>query len=89
MRETHDYSASQYVRDNGFPLTWIVRLFTKRATSRIHEEAEENHHRHHSGRAGKIIGRVAGPEAYTGKSAMRFTESPRDRSVEGRQKTTE
>lgn len=69
MRPTHEYSATQYTRDNGFPLTWIIRLFTKRATSRIDDEAEENHHRQRSQRKGKIIGKAAGAEAYTGRSA--------------------
>lgn len=64
MHQTRRYSAQQHSRDNAFPRSWIIRLFTQRVTSKIQEEAEENHHRHCSGRNGKIIGKVAGRDAW-------------------------
>lgn len=70
MRQTHEYTSSQYNADNGFPLTWLFkRHLKKKIRSGIQGEAEENHRKHEAARSGKIIGRVAGPEAYIGKSA--------------------
>jgi len=72
MQQTQGYSGSQYARDNGFPLTWICRCCCAGpAHSTIREEAEEYHERNKS-RPGTIIGRVAGREAYIGKSAMQY-----------------
>jgi hypothetical protein len=76
MRQTHHYSASQYVGDSGFPLTWICRCcFESGAKSAMREEAEENYQRSKS-QPGKIIGRPAGYQAYTSHSAMRYQRQP-------------
>lgn len=89
MKQTHNYTGSHYVSDNGFPLTWIFKIFTKRATSRIADEAEEHHERHRTVRSGKIIGRVAGPEAYTGKSAsIRTKEQAIEGNADKKQRTS-
>lgn len=77
MRQTREYSASQYVRDHGFPLAWIFRLFTTKSSLGAAEEAKEHHQQALAGRKGKIIGRAAGREAYTGESALRFQEKSR------------
>lgn len=69
MRETHQYSATNYVNENGFPLTWIIRLFTRRAASGIEEEAEECLQRNL--KVKKIIGRPGGSEAWTGNTSQR------------------
>ena len=78
MKQTYNYSASQYVSDNGFPLSWMCRccLGTNHATSGIREEAEEHHERSKS-RPGTIIGRPAGREAYHGRSAMLYQQQSR------------
>lgn len=74
MRQTHKYTSSHYTDDTGFPLVWIItRFFQKRAKVAIEQEAEEYHQRSRC-RGGKIIGRVAGPEAYVGQSAVRRQE---------------
>lgn len=43
------------------------------------EEADEYHVRNASARQGKIIGRVAGPQAFTGRSATRQKERSHDK----------
>jgi len=45
----------------------------------MEEEAEEYHERNKS-RPGTVIGRVAGREAYIGKSAMRYQEQSHARA---------
>ena len=47
----------------------------------MQEEAEEYHQRNKT-QAGKIIGRPAGREAYTGQSAMRYEQQASDRKVQ-------
>src|SRR5690242_17770487 len=86
MRQTRGYTASQYAHDSGFPLVWIIRLFTRRARKGIEEEAEEYHQRKMDGQQRKIIGRVAGPEAFTGKSAVRIQQQSCDKVVSTEQK---
>jgi hypothetical protein len=75
MRQTHQYSASQYVGDNGFPLTWICRCcLSSGAQSTMREDIEENHQRSKT-QPGKIVGRPAGhPQAYVSHEAMRFQQ---------------
>lgn len=74
MKQTHSYSASHYVSDNGFPLTWMCRCcLTGGAESTRKEEAEEYHLRNKT-QTGKIIGRPAGHQAYKGQSAMRYQQ---------------
>ena len=86
MRQSHNYSASQYVRDGGFPLTWMCRYFcTSHAISDMQDEAEENHERSKI-QLGTIIGRPAGHEAYTGRSAMLYQQQSRDRTVQNAQR---
>lgn len=70
MKQTHEYTSDHYRRDNGFPLAWIITYFFRRG-AKIDETKEEpeKYHQRHIGQGRKIIGRVAGPEAYTGSSA--------------------
>lgn len=81
MRQTHNYTASQYTHATASPLAWIVHLFTKRKSAGIAEEAEEYYQRKNAGQRKKIIGRVAGPEAFTGASATRIQLSSSDKFV--------
>ena len=84
MRQTTSYTGTHYSRDNGFPIVgWIVRIFTKRATSGIEDEAGESLRRNTAGQRAKIIGRVAGPEAWKGKSAERRQEGKSSRGKGG------
>lgn len=85
MRTTNDYTGSQYARDNGFPLVWIARLFMKRAQKGASEEADEHFAKSNAQRKGKIIGRVAGADAYTGASATRYKERNSGNAARGQQ----
>jgi len=73
MRQTHEYTSSNYKRDTGFPLVWIITYLFKRSAAKTHETKEEpdKYHQRNIGQGRKIIGRVAGPEAHTGKSSNR------------------
>lgn len=71
MRQTHKYTSAQYNADNGFPIaSWFRRNLRKMVDAQIKAEAEEDYSRSKLARSGKIIGRVAGPEAYLGKSSQ-------------------
>lgn len=72
MRRTHDYTASNYVADSGFPLSWMCRcICTGRAAAGAEQEAEEYHQRNKP-KPNTIIGRPAGRDAYHNHSAMRY-----------------
>lgn len=75
MRESNQYTGSQYARENGIGLAWIFsKLFTRGMKSSISSEADAYHQRNDDARKGKIIGRPAGRDAYHGKSAVLFQE---------------
>lgn len=70
MRQTHKYTYKQYNADNGFPLaSGIVRSMKKLINESMKAESEERHAHSKASYKKKIVGRVAGPEAYHGKSA--------------------
>lgn len=70
MRPTHEYTYKHYNADNGFPIaSGIVRSLRKLIDNSMKAESEERHSRSKAGYKGKIVGRVAGPDAYHGKSA--------------------
>ncbi len=78
MRQTNGYSGSQYARDSGFPLVWMCHCCcTSRAASDAQAEVEEHYQRTKS-KPGVIIGRPAGREAYTGRSAMQYKQQSSD-----------
>ena len=89
MRQTHNYKASQYANENASPLAWIIHLFTKRKSAHIAEEAEEYHRRNDIGRRKRIVGRVAGPEAFTGNAAIPFQPQSSDKIVNTKQRYTD
>ncbi len=77
MKQTHSYSASQYVNETGFPLSWMCRCcITGHSASDMRAEAEEYHERNKT-RSGTVIGRPAGREAYHGRSAMQVSLYPK------------
>lgn len=81
MKQTHSYSANQYVRDNGFPLSWMCRCCcTSQAEADMRAEAAENHERSKTQPA-TIIGRPAGYKAHTGRSAMRYQLPSREQDA--------
>ncbi|KAK5943523.1 hypothetical protein PMZ80_004531 [Knufia obscura] len=60
MRQSQTYTSSDYTRDTGFPLVWLVTcLFTRRAKKSAQDEVEENAERERKARAGKIVGKPA------------------------------
>lgn len=74
MKATHEYSAAQYVRDTGCPLTWMCRCCcTSNANAAMKEEFQEYELRTKT-RPGTIVGRPAGREAYVGKSGMKYEQ---------------
>jgi hypothetical protein len=86
MRQTHNYSASQYVRDTGFPLTWMCRCcITSHAESDMQKEAEEYHLRNKTP-SGTVIGRPAGYEAYRGRSTMQYQHQSSGRMEQNTQR---
>ncbi|RVX75682.1 hypothetical protein B0A52_00038 [Exophiala mesophila] len=88
MRRTHEYTASQYVTDSGFPLSWMCRcLCTGRADEGREQEAEEYHQRNKPA-PNVIIGRPAGRNAYHGQSAMRYPR-PNETNTEARNTTVQ
>jgi len=81
MRQTQSYSASQYVRDNGFPLTWMCRCcISSHSTQDMHAEADEYHERNKT-KPGIIVGRPAHLAPYRGRSGMRYQPQARDGPV--------
>lgn len=81
MRQTHEYTSSNYTRDTGFPLVWIITYFFKRSAAKSYETKEEpdKYHQRNIGQGRKIIGRAAGPEAFTGKSSTSNVKGRRPR----------
>lgn len=63
-------------------MIWIFRCCLARTMADTREEADEYHLRNASARQGKIIGRVAGPQAFTGTSATRQSERSHDKTVQ-------
>ncbi|KAK5028267.1 hypothetical protein LTS07_006358 [Exophiala sideris] len=88
MKSQYNYSASDYVRDNGYILTWMCKCCcATRATSGMDEEFQEYQQRTKV-QPGTVIGRPAGREAYLGRSAtMHYVQQQaRDNPVENAQK---
>jgi len=83
MKQSHSYSASQYVNEGGFPLSWMCRWCCLRnVSSGMKDEAEEYHMRNKP-TPGKIIGRPAGRDAYHGQSAMSYQKQSREPTTAG------
>ncbi|KIW23098.1 uncharacterized protein PV07_11324 [Cladophialophora immunda] len=86
MKQTHSYTASQYVNDNGFPLSWMCRCcITSGMTSGMKDEIEEHHLRSQT-QPGKIIGRPAGLQTYPKRTTMQYQRQSPDTTVQNSQK---
>ena len=86
MRETNSYTSSQYVADSGFPLVGIItRLFTKRASRGIGQEAQQHYDKEALRRKGKIIGRVASHEERSAGKSKSVTSEEKEIKVDGQQ----
>lgn len=81
MSPQRSYTASDYVRDNGFPLSWMCRccLGTGRAHSGVEQEFSEYQQRTKP-KPGTVIGRPAGREAYHGRSATMVYQQQQSRN---------
>jgi hypothetical protein len=88
MKQTHTYTASQYVSDNGFPLSWMCRCCVSGYKTDRQEEAQEHFERTKS-RPGTVVGRPAGREAYQGQSAMLYQQKSRGKTMEVAQSSDE
>lgn len=83
MRNSQPYTGTQYTRENGFRLVGaIMRLLGKRLTSNVIEtEAADYYQQKAEQKKGKIIGKVAGREAYQGESGRRRFEEGKGMEV--------
>ncbi|KIY03908.1 uncharacterized protein Z520_00600 [Fonsecaea multimorphosa CBS 102226] len=85
MKQTHSYTASHYVNENGFPLSWMCRCcITSGATSGLRDEIEE-HHLRTKVQPGKIIGRPAGHVAYPKRATMQYQPQSPDTTQQNSQ----
>ncbi|KIW81611.1 hypothetical protein Z517_04637 [Fonsecaea pedrosoi CBS 271.37] len=88
MKQTHSYTASHYVSDNGFPLSWMCRCCITGGVAKDREAEIEEHYLRSRTQAGKIIGRPAGLQTYPKRATMQYQrQSPDpDTTVQGPQK---
>ncbi|OAP61807.1 hypothetical protein AYL99_04010 [Fonsecaea erecta] len=86
MRQTHSYTASHYVNEGGFPLSWMCRCcITSAATRGMQDEIEEHYSRRET-QPGKIIGRPAGQQAYPKRTTMQYQRQSPDTTVQNSQR---
>jgi hypothetical protein len=78
MRQTHTYTSTHYVRDNGFPLAWMFRCCISRDMVPAEVEAAEHHSRAEDARRGKVIGKPV----LSGNTASRVGTRTRTRTRE-------
>lgn len=89
MKQTHNYTSSQYVNEGGFPLSWMCRCCcgADQAKSGMREEADEYHVRNKTP-AGTVIGRPVALGAYRGQSAMNYQSQSREPTTATETETT-
>lgn len=76
MRETIAYSGRQYARDGGFPLVGaVMRIFRKRVSSGVAQEAEKQAEDARKARQGKVIGKPAGADAWIRKKEVQVVKN--------------